>query len=205
MLVYKSIPLPFGLLLFHFLLFYSFTLPFLFPFFALLFFTLLVFPFVLFCSLICDVARTSEVPQLNFDPLAPDPPLRRCSFSMARVGKHNASINIKCSCQLPWYLLNAPDPSLCLQQKCERNETINKSNSSQWYIYIPVLVCKVCIHVFSFAQFCSFCLDRKTVLSCCTVSQLSSIRLSSLKQEKCVLQALLSTNFWVKNDLLKKT
>jgi len=72
---------------------------------------------------------------------------------MARVGKHNANINIKCSCQLPWYLLNAPDPALCLQQKRERNETINKSNSSPWYIYIPVLVCKVCINVFSFAQF----------------------------------------------------
>ena len=166
MLVYKSIPLLFGLLLFYSFCsstFYSsilFSLPFLFlysftrPCFALLFFTLLVFPFVLlFCSSICDVARTSEVPQLNFDPLSPDPPLRWCSFSMARVGKHNASINIKCSCQLPWYLLNAPDPSLCLQQKCERNETINKSNSSQWYIYIPVLVCKVCINVFSFPQF----------------------------------------------------
>ena len=83
------------LLLFHFLFLYSFTR----PFFALLCFTLLIFPFVLlFCSFICDVARTSEVPQLNFDPLSPDPPLRWCSFSMARVGKHNASINIKCSC-----------------------------------------------------------------------------------------------------------
>ena len=57
---------------------------------------------------------------------------------------------------------------------------------------------------FLFLNFCSFCLDRKTVLSCCTVSQLSWIRLSSLKQEKCIIQALLSTNFWVKNDLLKK-
>ena len=146
MLVYKSIPWFVTLLfflLFHFLLFYSFPLPFLFlysftrPFFALLFFTLLVIPFVLlFCSLICDVARTSEVLQLNFDPLSPDPPLRWCTFSMARVGKHNASINIKCSCQLPRYLLNAPDPSLCLQQKCERNETIYKQIKFKPVVYI---------------------------------------------------------------------